>query len=187
MNTKEVLLSILMRGPATGYDIKKTLETRIANILDVSVSNLYPALNELASEGLVTCQRVEQDSRPAKKIYELTETGRESCIAALMSSEPRHRIRSEFWFILAYAPFLPKERVRQLVDQRLAEIGESFERIKEIRRTDVDESCYEGQSFVLGLASALYEGERAYIERYRDTLLTGVPEQNAPGVGRMTA
>jgi len=73
LNTKELLLSVLMAGPATGYDIKKTMESDVSKLLDVSLSNLYPALNELASEGLVSCRKVEQDSRPNKKIYELTE------------------------------------------------------------------------------------------------------------------
>lgn len=87
MNTKELLLSVLMSGPATGYDIKKTMENEVSTLLDVSLSNLYPALNELATEGLVTFKKVEQDNRPNKKVYELTDAGRaarfgRSCPAA---------------------------------------------------------------------------------------------------------
>lgn len=142
------------------------------------MSNLYPALNELASEGLVTCQRVEQDSRPAKKIYELTEIGRESCIKSLMNGKARHKVRSEFWFILAYAQFLPRDRVRELLEQRLAEIDQSFEQIQEItRQGSVLGAPFDGQAFIIGMAEASIEGERAYIEKYRDALLAGAPEQ----------
>lgn len=36
---------------------------------------------------------------------------------------------------------------------------------------------FDGQAFIIGMAEASIEGERAYIEKYRDALLAGAPEQ----------
>lgn len=66
MNTKQLLLCVLMEGPASGYDIKKSVEERASKIVDVSINNIYPALKELAEEGLVSYRQVEQEARPNK-------------------------------------------------------------------------------------------------------------------------
>ncbi len=172
MNTKELLLSVLMGGPATGYDIKKIMENEVSTLLDVSLSNLYPALNELAAEGLVTFQKVEQDSRPNKKVYELTEAGRAACLKALMSGDARHRLRSEFIFILSFAPFLPRWRVKELLDQRLADTNEVLRDLDRRER----EAVQMGQKFCLGFSQVMMEAQRDYILKHGAELLSSCPE-----------
>lgn len=174
MNTKELLLSVLMAGPATGYDIKKIMENEVSTLLDVSLSNLYPALNELATEGLVTYRKIEQDNRPNKKIYELTEAGRGACLKALMSGEARHRLRSEFIFILSFAPFLPRWRVKELLDERL---GETNETLLDLQRREEEETLQEGQRFCIGFGRAMMEAQRDYIIAHADELLGSSPEE----------
>ncbi|MDX5365690.1 MAG: PadR family transcriptional regulator [Alphaproteobacteria bacterium] len=173
MNTKELLLSVLMSGPATGYDIKKTMENEVSTLLDVSLSNLYPALNELAAEGLVTFQRVEQDNRPNKKVYELTEAGRSAAVSALMSGSAKHRLRSEFIFILSFAPFLPRSRVSELLDQRLAETNEI---LRDLDRRESEEALQEGQRFCIGFGRAMMEAQRDYIMKHSAKLLATCPD-----------
>lgn len=173
MNTKELLLSVLMGGPATGYDIKKIMENEVSTLLDVSLSNLYPALNELAAEGLVTYQKVEQDSRPNKKVYELTEAGRNACLKALMSGEARHRLRSEFIFILSFAPFLPRWRVKELLDHRLADTNEV---LRDLDRRESEETLSEGLKFCTGFGRAMMEAQRDYILKHGAALLNSCPE-----------
>ncbi|MEQ8265677.1 MAG: PadR family transcriptional regulator [Parvibaculum sp.] len=174
MNTKELLLSVLMAGPATGYDIKKTMENEVSTLLDVSLSNLYPALNELAAEGLVTYRKVEQDSRPNKKIYELTEAGRGACLKALMSGDARHRLRSEFIFILSFAPFLPRWRVQEMLDHRLADTKEV---LRDLDRREAEEKLQAGTKFCLGFGRAMMEAQRDYILAHSAELLSSCPEE----------
>lgn len=178
MNTKELLLSVLMSGPATGYDIKKVLENEVSNVIDVTISNIYPALNELASEGLVSCERVEQENRPNKKVYEITEAGKSACLHTLMTEPARHRLRSEFMFILCFAPYLPPARVRELLDQRLADIAGTEAALQAIegREGTFASSLPAGQKFCVGLGRAMIEAERAYILQNRESLLRHHPE-----------
>ena len=179
MNTKELLLSVLMSGPATGYDIKKVLENEVSKVIDVTISNIYPVLNELAAEGLVSCERVEQENRPNKKVYEITEAGRAVCLHTLMTEPARHRLRSEFMFILSFAPYLPRTRVWELLDQRLAEIDETEATLETIGREDrsLRRSLPAGQRFCIGLGRALVEAERAYILQHRESLLRHHPDE----------
>lgn len=52
LNTKELLLSILMSGPATGYDIKKTMEQDVSKLLDVSLPISIQCSTSLLPKGL---------------------------------------------------------------------------------------------------------------------------------------
>lgn len=178
MNTKELLLSVLMAGPATGYDIKKILEQEVSKIVDVTISNIYPALNELADEGLVTFERVEQESRPAKKIYAITDAGRAACIDTLMTCGARQRLRSEFMFMLSFAPYLPRSRIKELLDQRLADTDASLASLDELERdgSPVTGALSPGQDFCVGLGRKLVEAERDFILRNRESLLRQSPE-----------
>lgn len=178
MNTKELLLSVLMAGPATGYDIKKILEQEVSKIVDVTISNIYPALNELADEGLVTFERVEQESRPNKKIYAITDAGRAACIDTLMTCGARQRLRSEFMFMLSFAPYLPRSRVKELLDQRLAEAALSLASLDELERdgSPVTGVLSPGQDFCVGLGRSLIQAERDFILQNREDLLRQSPE-----------
>ena len=168
MNTKELLLSVFMS------DIKKTMENEVSTLLDVSLSNLYPALHDLAAEGLVTFQRVEQDSRPNKKVYELTDSGRNAALRALMSGDAKHRLRSEFIFILSFAPFLPRWRVKELLEQRLSETKDA---LRELDRREAEEALQEGQRFCIGFGRAMMEAQRDYIMKHSAKLLATCPDE----------
>lgn len=178
MNTKELLLSVLMGGPATGYDIKKILEQEVSKIVDVTISNIYPALNELAEEGLVTFERVEQESRPNKKVYEISAAGRAVCIDALMTRDARHRLRSEFMFMLSFAPYLPRSRVAELLEHRLSDTAAANASMDELEAqgSPVTGKLTPGQSFCVGLGRALVDAERSYILAHRAELLRQAPD-----------
>ena len=178
MNTKELLLSVLMSGPATGYDIKKILEQEVSKIVDVTISNIYPALNELAGEGLVTFERVEQESRPNKKVYEITDAGRSVCIEALMTQDAKQSLRSDFMFILSFAPFLPRARLAELLEQRLADTAETSASLDSLegQGSPVRGHMSPGQQFCVGLGRSLVNAERDYILKHRDELLSQAPE-----------
>tara|TARA_R110000868_G_scaffold877_1_gene6535 strand:+ start:1227 stop:1814 length:588 start_codon:yes stop_codon:yes gene_type:complete len=177
LNTKELLLSVLIAGPATGYDIKKILEQEVSKIVDVTISNIYPALNELADEGLVVFERIEQENRPNKKVYEITDAGRSVCIEALMTQDARQRLRSEFMFMLSFAPYLPRSRVSDLLEQRLADTAASDSSLDELETegSPVTGQLSPGQNFCVGLGRALVEAERSYILAHREALLRQAP------------
>ncbi len=178
MNTKELLLSVLMAGPATGYDIKKILEQEVSKIVDVTISNIYPALNELAEEGLVTFERVEQESRPNKKVYEISAAGRAVCIDALMTRDARQRLRSEFMFMLSFAPYLPRSRVAELLEHRLTGTAAANASLDDLEKqgSPITGALSPGQNFCVGLGRALIDAERAYILAHRGELLRQAPD-----------
>ena len=65
------LLATLAEAPGHGYEVMQTLEERSGGAWRPSPGSVYPTLQQLQDEGLVTSR--EQDG---KRIYEITDAGR---------------------------------------------------------------------------------------------------------------
>src|SRR5580658_1154009 len=65
------LLSMLEGGPKHGYELMKELETKSGGIYKASAGAIYPALQQIEDEGLVT-----SDTAAGKRTYSLTEAGK---------------------------------------------------------------------------------------------------------------
>ena len=91
------LLSLLEEGPRHGYDLMKQLEARSGGLYRASAGSVYPTLQQLEDEGLARSQ-----SQDGKRVYELTDAGRE-----LVEDEARtiRRIwrKAEEWGDWSYA------------------------------------------------------------------------------------
>src|ERR1700729_2742537 len=65
------LLSMLEPGPKHGYELMKELETKSGGIYKASAGAIYPALQQLEDEELVT-----SGTAGGKRTYALTDAGR---------------------------------------------------------------------------------------------------------------
>jgi PadR family transcriptional regulator, regulatory protein PadR len=76
-NTPTLILSVLARGTAHGYAIARAIEQESEDALSLGEGSLYPALRALEREGYVISLWEPQESGPARKVYELTDSGRQ--------------------------------------------------------------------------------------------------------------
>src|ERR1700739_454103 len=65
------LLSLLEGGAKHGYELMKELETKSGGIYKASAGAIYPALQQLEDEGMVT-----SDAGAGKRTYSLTDAGK---------------------------------------------------------------------------------------------------------------
>jgi DNA-binding PadR family transcriptional regulator len=99
------LLALLARGPAHGYELKQDLEQLLGSAYpQPNVGQIYVTLGRLEKSGLIEGEEVEQSSRPNKKIYHLTDAGREALHAWYEETTDEPRVRDEFFMKLALAP-----------------------------------------------------------------------------------
>jgi PadR family transcriptional regulator, regulatory protein PadR len=76
-NTPTLILSVLARGTAHGYAIARAIEAQSEDALSLGEGSLYPALRALEREDYVISLWEPQESGPARKVYELTDSGRQ--------------------------------------------------------------------------------------------------------------
>jgi DNA-binding PadR family transcriptional regulator len=75
---REVLLALLAKEPGHGYQLRARLQLALGPLAEsLNAGHVYVTLNRLEKAGLVACERIGQADRPDRKMYELTETGRD--------------------------------------------------------------------------------------------------------------
>src|SRR5215472_14421874 len=123
MDVRTICLGILTRGDATGYEIKKLFEDDgYQHFVEASFGSIYPALNRLTEEGLVSVREELQEKRPDRKVYSITPAGRTAFIASLLKPLPEDRHRSPFVFAMLFADLLPAERVSTMLNTYIAQV-----------------------------------------------------------------
>lgn len=120
MNVRTLCLSILYEGEATGYEIRRLcVEGECSYFIEASFGSIYPALAKLEDEGLVTSRTEQQDGKPAKKVYSITEAGRAAFAQQLSEPLAEDVFRSPFLLFARYAHILPAELVEARINEYL--------------------------------------------------------------------
>src|SRR5271165_5481525 len=122
MDVRTICLGILTRGDATGYEIKKLFEEDgYQHFVEASFGSIYPALNRLTQERLVSVREEAQEKRPDRKVYSITPAGQSAFLAALLKPLPEDRHRSPFVFAMLFSHLLPPERVTAMLNAYIAQ------------------------------------------------------------------
>lgn len=83
MSLKHGLLGLLNYGEMTGYEITKVFEDSLGFFWQAQMSQIYRELNAMEKAGWLTFRTVFQTDKPNKKVYSITEQGREELRAWL--------------------------------------------------------------------------------------------------------
>lgn len=169
MNVRTLCLAILQVGEATGYEIKK-LSTEpgsaFAYFVDASFGSIYPALNRLESDGMVTAREEREPGKPARKIYAITEEGREELVTSLSELPQQDIFRSEFLLQAMCSPMLSRNTITKAIDHRLKQLDEEIARIAEARQ----EETRPGALWIANYGMACLQGGRDYLAQHRREL-----------------
>lgn len=71
------ILGLLLRfGAQHGYQIKKNIETQLADFTQIKLSNIYYHLDKMEAKGLVSAQTDQEGLHPEKRVYQITDAGK---------------------------------------------------------------------------------------------------------------
>lgn len=177
MNVSTLCLAILSFGEASGYDIRKlSTEGNFSHFVDASYGAIYPALDRLETEGMVTRRIETQEGKPSRHAYVITDKGRMGLVSQLMEPIGADKLKSEFLLLALCAEHLPASRIAEVVDQRIDEIGRMANDFAD-KRDDCD---HPSSRWVLDLAVLMNQTKRDYIANNRDALIAmGKPDAAA--------
>ena len=127
MQTECICLGLLTNGPKSGYEIKQFLSGPLNQIMSLSFGTIYPTLNRLLKDELVSCRQKAQEKKPDKKIYSITKKGQNWFKKSLLenngewlrSGNYSDQVKSEFLMLILFSEFLPKETTDLLINERL--------------------------------------------------------------------
>ena len=127
MDTKALCLGVLSLGDSTGYEIKKALaEGPFAHFQYAGFGSIYPTLTRLEAEGLVAGAAFAQKGRPDKRVYSITEAGRQAFRRMLQEEPGAERYRSDYLFMLFFGDDVDVERRRSVRDSYVRHYREAL-------------------------------------------------------------
>ena len=175
MNVRPLCQGVLSAGEASGYEIKKEIEEGLfSHFIEASFGSIYPALTQLAGEGLVTVRAEEQSGKPDKKVYAITPGGRDALARAISVVPARDKYKSEFLFQMLLQEFISRDVMLVAIDKQLAELQGELARIAECRTAS---SGHAGAEFVSDYGEAvLSAGVRVLTEKKIQLLRAMAPQ-----------
>jgi len=173
MNVKTLCLSILFEKEASGYEIRQLcMNGECAYFVEVSFGSIYPALAKMEKESLLTSHTQEQQGRPAKKIYKITDKGKEEFRASLFESLNDDVFRSEFLLFAQFAHLLPSSLVKKRLSERLEMLEkEVFDLEKLIKEIPENATSNNGTYWVINYGLSIRRVEKQYISTHMSELV----------------
>jgi PadR family transcriptional regulator AphA len=111
MSLDHAILGFLNYHPSTGYDLKRIFDSSVRHFWAADQGQIYRTLARLTDKGWAEMERVEQDDRPDRKVYQITETGRAELVRWLCAPPPYRDARSAVLVQVFFMGQLPDEEI----------------------------------------------------------------------------
>ena len=178
MDIQYAMLSMLNGRPMTGYDLKKIMQDSAYMHWSGNNNQIYKALLALQDEGLTKSEVQHQEGAPSRKIYTITEEGREALKEWLRSAPEPPEFRKDFLIRLGCADLLEPEELMRLVsgyeNEVRAQIAMQQERL---RRGSGFAARTPREALLWRLADenvlASLQGELEWVQRAKEQLFEG--------------
>jgi len=170
-STEYALLGALMSGPKHGYEIMQFLESALGSTWHVGTSQLYALLKRLEGDNLLVSSVETQDTRPTKRVFSLTPTGKKVFLDWLKSPTEHVRdLRIEFLAKLFFFDHLYLKRGSELIRAQVQVLGQMKERIQQRQKNEKD-----------AFNKLVFESKMATVETWLQWLI----KQAKPFIGKV--
>ncbi|ABN52721.1 MAG TPA: PadR family transcriptional regulator [Hungateiclostridium thermocellum] len=131
---KHGILGLLNYGDMTGYEIMKVFRDSLSFFWTANTSQIYRELNTLKKDGFVTDIVVKQTGKPDKKVFSITESGREELKRWLREYDYGNR-NSPLCMKVFFSGELPKEENIERLREIKNEAQQAIERYSSVFET----------------------------------------------------
>ncbi len=133
MALRNALMAALLEGEASGYDLAKIFDSSVANFWLASPQQLYRELDRMEADGLVRARVVRQERRPDKRLFSLTDAGRQA-LREFTATAPRPGvIRDELLVQVQAVDVGDDAAVRASIEERMAWAEAKIARYERLR------------------------------------------------------
>jgi DNA-binding PadR family transcriptional regulator len=149
------VLGVLFNGPVHGYDLRRELKERLGEVWTLRPSHIYALLAGLEKDGLVRHDRVDQETRPAKKVFHITDEGKDAFLEWVRSPVANVRdFRLEFLAKLHFTGFNSDAAMADLIVHQLAVCRSNQQRLSSERSRCVTQTDCAALDFRVAMLDA---------------------------------
>ncbi len=185
------ILGLLSERPRSGYDLKtRSFDATLRGFWTADQAQIYRTLDRLQEAKLVASTRRRQSGRPDRKVYEITQAGREALGQWLATSHATPPTRDPFLLQLFFSASLTDE---ELIDVLEAALEEHQSRLDQLHEEAAAVASIPGTSQRAAvLRQTAFDGaaerERALIEWLADCIRAvregALPGSQSQGIGQ---
>jgi len=166
---KYAILGLINRNRITGYDLTKIFNDSVADFWSAKQSQIYPELKKLVDAKLVEYEIVIQGEVLEKKVYSITDKGKEELNNWLMQDEPLdNTIKDIFKLRVYFAENLPQAQLLAKFEKQRIKCINKLERytskLEEYQHCNITSEDFGDFILLKGAISR----EKAYIEWIKD-------------------
>lgn len=125
---KYAILGLINRKPLTGYDITKEFNSVLVDFWYAKHSQIYPELKKLTDEELISYETVIQGEKLEKKLYTITEKGKQCLHKWLEKDDPLEPTPKDIFRLKAY--FCDEMTNETLLNQFKSALSKHSERLE---------------------------------------------------------
>ena len=141
MYAEIVILAMLRQRPQHGYEIKKGIEQVFGGTVALNNTILYPTLKRFEEMGAVVRQVVQQEGKPNRHLYHLTERGIALLHASLCDFPPEQAAdEAEFLTRVAFFDYLEPAEQLEILQKRQAHLKTGLDYLHTLQQM-ADEAC----------------------------------------------
>jgi DNA-binding PadR family transcriptional regulator len=164
------ILGTLITGPKHGYEIMQFLGSALEDTWQPSTSQLYVLLKRLKQEELCDSRAEKQETRPSKRVFTLTDSGKRTFLAWQVTPVTHVRdFRMEFLCKMFFFDYLSLSGGKDLIKKQSQVLEAVLDAIKRKYRDDDSEFTQLVLGFkvrtVENLLSWLHEEASPFIDR----------------------
>ena len=134
MSLKYAILSLLAHDPLTGYELMKLFDGSVGYFWHATHPQIYKELARLERAGQIVHRSVEQRSRPTKKIYSLSDSGRDELLGWLHIPASAQRVKDEMMLKTFCCGLLEGSEALDLIRHHRALHEMKLQRYQELER-----------------------------------------------------
>lgn len=112
---RDVVLGLLMGKEMSGYDIKIVFEDVFTHFFDGSFGMIYPTLRQLEKEGKIKKEVIMQEGKPNKKMYLITDEGREEFYQYMQTDVEKDVLRSDFLMRMYFGNYSDDKAIKKWI------------------------------------------------------------------------
>jgi DNA-binding PadR family transcriptional regulator len=161
----------------SGYDIKRNLKSLDWLIGSPSSGSLYPVLRTLMQDGCATVKVHPHESRPPRKIYSITEAGRQELAEWIDRPVAGNAPLRAFLMRLVLADAHSSVALVSHLEERRAQVASRQAAIEQI--VSVEESASQDLDLAWDYGLALASAEITWLDRILDQLALGTQQQSS--------
>jgi PadR family transcriptional regulator AphA len=141
MPLEHAILAFIEFQPMSGYDLKKFFDVSVAHFWSTTQSHIYKSLDGLEKKDWAKAHIIQQEGKPNRKEYQITDEGRAELRRWLVTPLPLEPVREASLIQIFFSHFSTNEEIAAIFEIRMKQIRERLQTLRTSAQEAIDENA----------------------------------------------